>query len=105
MKVFLSGAAVAAFLACGVPAWSLTMTNPRAQPGTSATTPAFGQNQPGYDFSHPMADADNVPVRAEQKHDGISKSMNSARSTGSQTNRTAQNATAAPRSGHQADVD
>jgi hypothetical protein len=61
MKILLSSVAMAALLTCGL----ATLT-----PADAMT--AQTHNEPGYNFLHPMADADNVPVRAEVKHDGIS---------------------------------
>ena len=61
MKVLLSSVSIAALLAWGLPAWS---------PANAMTTQTH--NQPGYNFPHPTGDADNVPVRAEVKHDGVS---------------------------------
>jgi hypothetical protein len=61
MRMFLSGVAMTALLTCGL----ATLT-----PADAVT--AQTHNEPGYNFLHPTADADNVPVRAEVKHDGMS---------------------------------
>jgi hypothetical protein len=61
MRILLMGVATAALLTCGL----VTLTSAKAM--TAQT-----YNEPGYNFLHPTADADNVPVRAEVKHDGIS---------------------------------
>jgi len=60
MKVLLSGLSIAALLTWGLPVWS---------PANAAT--AQTHNEPGYNFPHPAGDADNVPVRAEVKYDGV----------------------------------
>jgi hypothetical protein len=60
MNILLSGVAMAALFSW-VPMWS------SANAMTTQT-----HNKPGYNFSHPFADADNVSVRAEAKHDGMS---------------------------------
>jgi hypothetical protein len=61
MRILSSSVATAALLTCGL----ATLTSVDAM--TVQTL-----NEPGYNFSHPTADADNVTVRAEVKHDGIS---------------------------------
>jgi hypothetical protein len=60
MKVLLSGISIAARLTWGLPVWS---------PANAMT--AQTHNEPGYNFPHPAGDADNVPVRAEVKYDGV----------------------------------
>ena len=59
----LSGAVAIALFSL-VPTWS---------PANAMTMQTH--NEPGYNFPHPAADADNVPVRAEAKHDGMSAPM------------------------------
>ena len=60
MKVLLSGISIAALLTWGLPVWS---------PANAMTGQAH--NEQGYNFAHPTGDADNVPVRAEVKYDGV----------------------------------
>jgi hypothetical protein len=60
MKILLSAVAIAALFS-----WV-----PTSSPAHAMTMQTH--NKPGYNFPHLAADADNVPVRAEAKHDGMS---------------------------------
>jgi hypothetical protein len=64
MKMVLSGVVVAALFSWGLPAWS---------PANAVTMQTHKQS--GY--KHSTADAENMSVRVEQKHDGGSAPVKS----------------------------
>lgn len=59
MKMVVSGVVIAALLGWGLPAWS---------PANAMTT----QTHKKLGYKHFTADAESMPVRVEQKHDGVS---------------------------------